>query len=509
MITCVKSRPLQKIKFTPIDNRPKVLTPNNKDVLRGTKATETKRPNEIPTTEEKPKRPKTLAPKTQLNFEGFDSDNDEVMAGNTPASPSLSPDFVFDDNLGDLPPQILPDDMNKFWGSDSDSDEKDDVTAPPGSRAKGAPLYIKKADTLSNNTKKKAPVVLTTSDDDDDDEVAHDYYAKLDKHVVLRNMERIDIETLQAFAGSEEGKKKLSEFKDFGDGGDDGDSRADNQDYNYKPDMSMKEIIDKFLRNIDYKETYEVHFARSRIGHMLCLNKCTKASRLYATRSTGYELYPWSVTQLPRPIRSLAQGKIFQQNDDSSAFQRILLGKTKVKETRDMLKRLTDNKNKFYDDVIQQINNPDLTRETVKEQINALANGQALRIREKKLDGTCHLLQEWARIVGRKLTKEICSTRNAKKAIALLKKHFPKKRTKRNNKSALIDRNCQITYRAQFQEQYEALALLEKIQFFKENNIEHGSPVHDDVPCKRFDDEQEREDIGIALTCFLVTGASY
>ena len=214
MITCPKSRPLQEKKFTPIDNRPKALTPNNKekDVLRGTKATETKRPNEIPTKEEKPKRPKTLAPKTQLNFEGFDSDNDEVMAGNTPASPSLSPDFVFDDNLGDLPPQILPDDMNKFWGSDSDSDEKDDVTAPPGSRAKGAPLYIKKADTLSNNTKKKAPVVLTTSDDDDDDEVAHDYYAKLNKHVVLVVQERIDIKTLQAFAGSEEGKKELSEF---------------------------------------------------------------------------------------------------------------------------------------------------------------------------------------------------------------------------------------------------------------------------------------------------------
>jgi hypothetical protein len=205
----------------------------------------------------------------------------------------------------------------------------------------------------------------------------------------------------------------------------------------------------------------------------------------------------------------LAQGKIFQQNDDSSAFQRILLGKTKDKETREMLKRLTDNKNKFYDDVMQEINNPDLTRERVKEQINALANGQALKKSEEKLGDTCLLLREWARIVGEKLTKEICSTRNAKKAIALLKKHFPKKRTKRNNKSALIDRNCQITYRAQFQEQYEALALLEKIQFFKENNIEHGSPVHDDVPCKRFDDEQEREDIGIALTCFLVTGASY
>jgi len=104
MITCVKSRPLQKIKFTPIDNRPKVLTPNNKDVLRGMKVTESKRPNENPTKEEKPKRPKTLAPKTQLNFEEFTSDNDEVMAGNTPASQSLPPDFLFDDELGDLPP---------------------------------------------------------------------------------------------------------------------------------------------------------------------------------------------------------------------------------------------------------------------------------------------------------------------------------------------------------------------------------------------------------------------
>ena len=71
---------------------------------------------------------------------------------------------------------------------------------------------------------------------------------------------------------------------------------------------------------------------------MLCQFKCIKESRLYATKVTGEEKYPWSVTQLPRPIRAVALGRNFQQNDDSSAFQRILLGFTQDDETKEVLK---------------------------------------------------------------------------------------------------------------------------------------------------------------------------
>ena len=101
MNTCVKSRPLQKIKFTPIDNRPKALTPNNSDVivLRGTKVTVNrpagKRPNEHQSPNENAKR--------RL----FDNDEDVGMA--------LPQDFPFDDKLGDL-----PDDLNEIWGVPDD-----------------------------------------------------------------------------------------------------------------------------------------------------------------------------------------------------------------------------------------------------------------------------------------------------------------------------------------------------------------------------------------------------
>ena len=49
-------------------------------------------------------------------------------------------------------------------------------------------------------------------------------------------------------------------------------------------------------------------------------------------------------------------------------------------------------------------------------------------------------------------------------------------------------------------EQYETLGLLQKIKYFKDHGIEHGSPVHDDVPCKLYEDAKERITIGKALT---------
>ena len=146
--------------------------------------------------------------------------------------------------------------------------------------------------------------------------------------------ERVDIDNLQAFAGSEEGKKEISTFYPEEEDNDNNEDQLDN----VFDGKSAREIILMFLQNIKYQKTYEVSFARSRVGHMLCQFKCIKESRLYATKVTGEEKYPWSVTQLPRPIRAVALGRNFQQNDDSSAFQRILLGFTQDDETKEVLK---------------------------------------------------------------------------------------------------------------------------------------------------------------------------
>ena len=169
---------------------------------------------------------------------------------------------------------------------------------------------------------------------DPDDEFYGIDWSKIDKPVKLTVTERVDIDNLQAFAGSEEGKKEISTFYPEDEDNDNNEDQLDN----VFDGKSAREIILMFLQNIEYQETYEVSLARSRVGHMLCQFKCIKESRLYATKVTGEEKYPWSVTQLPRPIRAVALGRNFQQNDDSSAFQRILLGFTQDDETKEVLK---------------------------------------------------------------------------------------------------------------------------------------------------------------------------
>ena len=55
-----------------------------------------------------------------------------------------------------------------------------------------------------------------------------------------------------------------------------------------------------------------------------------------------------------------------------------------------------------------------------------------------------------------------------------------------------------ITFRAAFQEQFETLGLLQKIKYFKDHDIEYGSPVHDDVPCKLYEGAKDRR---VPKTC--------
>ena len=89
---------------------------------------------------------------------------------------------------------------------------------------------------------------------DFDDEID---WSKIDKPVKLTVTERVDIDNLQAFAGSEEGKKEISTFYPEEE---DNDSNEDQLD-NVFDGKTAREIILMFLQNIGYQKTYKVSFA--------------------------------------------------------------------------------------------------------------------------------------------------------------------------------------------------------------------------------------------------------
>ena len=81
---------------------------------------------------------------------------------------------------------------------------------------------------------------------DPDDEFYGIDWSKIDKPVKLTVTERVDIDNLQAFAGSEEGKKEISTFYPEEEDNDNNEDQLDN----VFDGKSAREIIFMFLRKM-------------------------------------------------------------------------------------------------------------------------------------------------------------------------------------------------------------------------------------------------------------------
>lgn len=229
---------------------------------------------------------------------------------------------------------------------------------------------------------------------------------------------------------------------------------------------------------------------------MLVKENLVSAARLYAKKTEG-KVYPFSVTQLPRCIKAVAWKNTFQQNDDSSAFQRIIYGKTQLQQAKNLTKELMEDREKVFESIIKGGKFKKWVKNaTLKEAVNAIANGQSITTTENKIGDSGKWLKSWDR-AQKAVTNEQCSTDTAKKAITLLKKHFPYKKNKAGER---IERNCRATWRTSLTEQFEALGLIEKYSYFEENDILSGPPIHDDVPCEMFSNREDRLRISRDLT---------
>ena len=96
---------------------------------------------------------------------------------------------------------------------------------------------------------------------------------KEDLPTVLMVEEHIDIKHLEAFAASNEGKKKIYELN--------GEHEEENVNRDWKDNATGKELITKFLANIKHQKTFITHFRRSVTGEMLVKENLVSAARLY------------------------------------------------------------------------------------------------------------------------------------------------------------------------------------------------------------------------------------
>jgi len=305
---------------------------------------------------------------------------------------------------------------------------------------------------------------------------------------VLMVQEHVDIEHLEAFAASNEGQKKIYELN--------GEHEEENANRDWKDNATGRELITKFLANIKHQKTFITHFRRSVTGEMLVKENLVSAARLYAKKTEG-KVYPFSVTQLPRCIKAVAWKNTFQQNDDSSAFQRIIYGKTQLQQAKKLTRELMEDREKVFESIIKGGKFKKWVKHsTLKEAVNAIANGQSITTTENKIGDSGMWLKSWD-LAQKAVTNEQCSTDTAKKAITLLKEHFPYKTNKAGERTK---RNCRATWRASFTEQFEAQGLIEKYIYFEENDILSGPPIHDDVPCEMFSNREDRLRISKDLT---------
>ena len=182
---------------------------------------------------------------------------------------------------------------------------------------------------------------------------------------------------------------------------------------------------------------------------------------MYALKTPGKN-YPFSVTQLPRCLKAVALGKNFQQMDDSNAFQRIVFQHTSVQSVKDQINELIDGKEQVYDQILSQGDFKSwVTHATIKETINALANGQSIYHVRRTLGASGAWLDSWAK--GNKLvTDEICDKEHAQEAIELIEEHFPTK-TRRGKQ---VQRDARLTWRSAYTAQFEALGMREKYRFY-------------------------------------------
>ena len=302
--------------------------------------------------------------------------------------------------------------------------------------------------------------------------------------------ERPNISALLGYAASEEGQKLVSVSKhgDF--------EHPDEGTYENKTD---RDVIRTYLTNIRKSGEVKISYRYDVVGNMLIKEGLIQGARVYPY-SDSFS-YPFSVTQLPQHIRNLALSENHFSNDDEAAFHRIVQGKIQNEDARRMSKEIIDDKSRVYDTILSQGEFKQYVgRPEIKEAIHAISNGQTIATTKfllcpiAKEQNVGQWLEDWAK-AQQQVTKELCSSSNAKKGIALIKKHFPTKtklisyemkglkRVKlKKPKTKTVPRNEQATWRSFICQEAEALGLAQKVNYFTKEGFAIGGLIHDDVP---------------------------
>jgi hypothetical protein len=265
-----------------------------------------------------------------------------------------------------------------------------------------------------------------------------------------------------------------------------------------------------------------VQFKRDPIGEMLYKEGCLTASRLYAQPYPG-QVFPFSLTQLPGVIRAVALGPKYVSCDDASAFHRIASTAVVHPRALEMMEEMMEDKDALFEKILTQgIFKSDVDASSIKEAIHALSNGQKLASTRMKLGDTGAWLTEWCHVQG-EVTAEVCAGPDAARAVGLIDHYFPTKRhtirfKKQNGvcvqlkkpETKMVKRDPRKTWRFFKFSAVEAQGMLAKIQYFKDNDITHGPPIHDDVPAtvcsERNEDDpfiltgDERDELAETLT---------
>lgn len=307
--------------------------------------------------------------------------------------------------------------------------------------------------------------------------------------IVLTVTERPNVRQMLCFANGPNGDKLISELK-----GIEGHADADDDEGMSFSNKTARAVIKSYLKNIKSKETVDVNYTHDPIGFMLIAEEIISHSRLYPIS----DKYPFSIQQLPKPIRELAIGcdpdrdatKGMTSLDDNSAFHRITSGMTKNKDAKMMSGEIFDDAQSLYQRILTDPASKFkhfVEATDIKTAIHAIANGQSLGTTRDKLGDVGKWLTAWHCAQGQ-VTDELCSGDKGTRGLALIGHYMPTKEklvTETENgtritKRKKVPRNPKATLRSFISQSTEAQGLMAKIEFFKANGVTHILPLHDD-----------------------------
>ena len=323
---------------------------------------------------------------------------------------------------------------------------------------------------------------------------------------IYKITERPNIEALEGFAASSEGQKLVSQTKN-------GD--LEHPDEGMYENKTNRDVIIWYLNNIRKSPEVTIAYRYDPVGNMLVKEGLIKAARVYAFSDRF--TYPFSITHLPQHIRKLALSENFFGNDDSAAFHRIVQGKIQNEDARRMSMEIIDDKVQVYDKILSEGTFKHYVgRADIKEAIHAISNGQTIDTTKFILcpvgidQNVGKWLEDWAK-AQQSVLKELCASDNAKKAMALIKEHFPTKTKrlfyeKKDNKrvklkkpkTVTVQRNVEATVRSFICQEAEALGLAQKVKYLTKEGFNIGALIHDDVPCsfhERISMKQVQQDL--------------